>query len=192
MPRLAGMIHTIRRRRPLIGVGGSSLPDAVPTNVFVVMGAGSATGSPVGTEVSDVIVEGFLSPSTVDGGKTLRHSVFEMQALFGLWWGHGTTRGVREGRGEARRDPGARARGHRARGLPRSVGEGARGGGRTQPGGPAALLRQQGRTVHGDPAQTRRGRLAPLRRRRGGRPAGTHPGGIRRDRAPQRRGARPG
>src|SRR3954467_683718 len=116
MPRLAGMIHTIRRRRPRIGGGGSSLPDAVPTNVFVVMGAGSATGSPVGTEVSDVIVEGFLSPSTVDGGKTLRHSVFEMQALFGLWWGAWLDEGrTRKAWRSATRSWSARSRSSRAR-----------------------------------------------------------------------------
>jgi hypothetical protein len=52
-PKLAGMIQTIRRRRPLMGGGGSSFPAAVATKVFSVMGAtadsdGSVMGGPIG------------------------------------------------------------------------------------------------------------------------------------------------
>src|SRR5689334_13325017 len=77
MPRLAGMIHTISRRRPLMGAGGSSLPEAVPTKVLVVIGVGSAAGSPSGTEVSDVIVEGV--PLTIHRGRWENHTSLGFQ-----------------------------------------------------------------------------------------------------------------
>jgi hypothetical protein len=57
------MIHPSRRRTPLIAGGGSSLPAAVATKVFSVMGA-DAFGSMAAVDDSDGSVMVILGVST--------------------------------------------------------------------------------------------------------------------------------
>ncbi|GAA2952042.1 hypothetical protein GCM10010459_02470 [Microbacterium schleiferi] len=68
------MIHHIRRRRPLTGGGGSSVPDADTMNVFSVMGADAATSAGSaglsGESDGDVMAQTLRARTESDDGPT--------------------------------------------------------------------------------------------------------------------------